>query len=242
MAEDSINEGIQQIGGGTISNSGVIAIGKGASASGANSGPLTQPQEAQRPNGPMPAGHVTILCADVESFGDPRRDHSHQLIVRKGLYDALEASFAREHIPWEICYHEDRGDGAMVLLPPEIPKRQIADLPARLAAALTLHNHTHRAEAQIRLRLAVHAGEVHRDDHGVAGTALIHAFRLLEAAPLKRGLAENPGVLALILSDWFYTNVIRHSPDCYPAAYEPTEITIKETRTKAWIRTSLGAA
>jgi class 3 adenylate cyclase len=70
---------------------------------------------------------------------------------------------------------------------------------------------------RIRLRLAVHAGEISYDDHGVAGTAVNLTFRLVEAPMFKNLLAASPGELALIASGWFFDEVVRHSPASIPA-------------------------
>ena len=45
------------------------------------------------------AVHNTILVADIERFGGHRADH-HRVAARRGLYQALEASFAKSGIPW----------------------------------------------------------------------------------------------------------------------------------------------
>jgi tetratricopeptide (TPR) repeat protein len=182
------------------------------------------------------AVHRAILCADIEQFGDRRRTHPHQLAVRDGLYTALSAAFARSGVSWQDCYHEDRGDGALILVPPDVPKNVLAcSVPRELAAALAEHNEAHDLPAQIRLRLAIHAGEIHRDAHGVTGTAINVAFRLLEAQPLKRTLADSSGVLAMIASQWFFEEVIRHDPANDPAAYRRVQISVKETQATAWI-------
>jgi hypothetical protein len=91
------------------------------------------------------------------------------------------------------------------------------------------------AEAQIRLRVALHAGEVFTDKHGAAGAALNHAFRLIEAAELRSALASSPGVLALIVSSSFYRDVVRNSPASNPGAYRRVEISVKETAATGWI-------
>lgn len=182
------------------------------------------------------AVHRAILCVDVEQFGDRRRTNPHQASVRSGLYDALRAAFARSGVPWQDCYHEDRGDGALILVPPEVPKSVLAvRVPRELAAALAEHNQTHDGRAGIRLRLAVHAGEIHRDDYGVVGTAINVAFRLLEAEQLKRALADSAGVLAVIASQWFFDEVIRHDPASGPALYRRVQVSVKETSATAWI-------
>jgi hypothetical protein len=115
------------------------------------------------------AVHRAILCVDVERFGDRRRTHPHQVTIRSGLYDALRTAFARSGVSWTDCYHEDRGDGALILVPPDVPKNLLAvSVPRELAAALVEHNQAHDRRAWIRLRLAIHAGEIHNDAYGVA--------------------------------------------------------------------------
>lgn len=183
-----------------------------------------------------PAAHRAIVCVDVEGFGDRRRTNPNQVVVRDGLYYALSRAFARSRMPWEDCYHEDRGDGALILIPSDVPKSLlVTDIPRELAAALGEHNQAHGRPERIRLRMAVHAGEIHHDAHGVAGTAINVAFRLLEAAPLKRALAGSHGVLAVIASRWFFEEVIRHTPASGPASYRRVPIVVKETRDSAWI-------
>jgi hypothetical protein len=183
-----------------------------------------------------PAVHRAIVCVDVEGFGDRRRTNPDQVVTRDGLYGALSRAFARSGMYWEDCYYEDRGDGALILVPSDVPKSLlVTDVPRELAAALSEHNRAHDRQARIRLRLAVHAGEIHHDAHGVAGTAINVAFRLLEAAPLKRALAESSGVLAVIASRWFFEEVIRHTPASSPASYRRVPIVVKETKDTAWI-------
>lgn len=183
-----------------------------------------------------PAMHHAIVCVDVEAFGDRRRTNLDQLAVRRGLYRALREAFDGSGVPWATCYYEDRGDGAFVLVPPEVPKSWLtAKLPQTLVTALHEHNDAHRAEAQIRLRLAIHAGEIHRDDYGVAGTALNFTFRLLGAEALREALSRSPGVAAVITSEWFFEEVVRHDPANHPHRYGRVEISVKETKTAAWI-------
>jgi|SRR5271157_687576 len=187
-------------------------------------------------NALAPAVHRAIVGVDVEGFGDRRRTHLDQIAVRDGLYQALEWAFTRAGIDWEQCYHEDRGDGALILVPSEVPKTLLAQgVPAELAAAAADHNLACDQRARIRLRLAMHAGEIHHDRHGVTGTAINTAFRLLEAEPLKQALRGSPGTLAVIASRWFYEEVIRHAPACAPGSWRRVRVSVKETREDAWI-------
>ena len=138
-----------------------------------------------------PATHRTILVVDVEKFGDHSRTDAQRVTIHGGLYDLLHEAFQAAGISWDSCYCEDRGDGVMVLAPPDIPKVLFSDhLPYQMASALHRYNLAHRAEERIRLRMALHAGEVTIDGNGVVSSAVNMAFRLLDAAPLKASAAE----------------------------------------------------
>jgi tetratricopeptide (TPR) repeat protein len=185
---------------------------------------------------PCPAVHRTIMVVDVERFGDRRRTNPHQVIVRDALYDVVQRALAEAGISWAACRHEDRGDGVLVLAPAQIPKAPFVEIvPGVLAAALRHHNQCHPVAEQIRLRMALHAGEVQFDRHGVTSAAVNHTFRLLDARPLKTALADSPGALALITSSWFFEDVVRHSRTVDSATFRPVWVSEKETSTAAWI-------
>jgi tetratricopeptide repeat protein len=183
-----------------------------------------------------PAEHRTILLVDVEAFSNSSRTDLDRVAVREGLYQALEQALSTSGIPWDSSHKEDRGDGVLVLARPELPKAPFTEtLPTKLAAALQRHNATHQKAERIRLRMALHAGEIHHDSHGVAGASLNLAFRLLDCPSLKDALAGSPGVLALIASEWFFDEVIKHTPAANPATYRRIKINVKETSAFAWI-------
>lgn len=190
-----------------------------------------------------PAVHRTILAVDVEGFGDPARTNADQVAVREQLYGALTKACAAADVPWDECDHEDRGDGVLVVIPPSVPKAVLTDALTRsLAAELVAHNDTNgSARRRIRLRMAIHAGEIHYDHHGVTGRAVNLAFRLLEAAELKGALGRSSSVLALAVSGWFFDEVVWQSDPDGRVAYERVRIVAKETDTVAWIRV-LGTA
>src|SRR5581483_8697541 len=88
-----------------------------------------------------PPAHRTIFCVDVEGFGDHRRTDLDQVVVRESLYASLERALDRVGIGWRECYQEDRGDGVLILVPAEIPKRLLVSrLPQELARELARHN------------------------------------------------------------------------------------------------------
>ncbi|MFI6030770.1 tetratricopeptide repeat protein [Amycolatopsis magusensis] len=186
--------------------------------------------------GPGQAVHRTIVVVDVEGFGDARRTLPHQVATRTGLYRVVVEALGAAGVLWEDCHREDRGDGVFVLVPPEYAKAPLEEvLPGALAEALRGHNGTGPAAQRLRLRGAVHAGEVVFDRHGVTSTAVTTAFRLLDAPPVKRALADSPGLVALVVSRWLFDEVVRHSAVLSPATFRPVSVAVKEVRDTAWI-------
>jgi tetratricopeptide (TPR) repeat protein len=180
------------------------------------------------------AVHRSMVLVDIEGFGDQRRTNLDQVVVRDGLYRAMRDAFGRAGIAWEDCDHEDRGDGVFVLVPAEVPKGLLAEaLPSALVMALRAYNDQHQGLERIRMRMALHAGEVRYDEHGVTGAAVNLAFRLLEAGDLKAVLASSRSVLAVIASSWFFEEVVRHGVAA--AGYCRVEVVVKETATTGWI-------
>jgi transcriptional regulator with XRE-family HTH domain len=188
-------------------------------------------------SGISPAVHRTIVCVDVEGFGDRERTNPHQAEVRKGLYRALERAFVHTGVAWQDYKPGDRGDGVLILVPPQVPKCVlVTDVLPELAAALRDHNQGRDVRSQIRLRVALHAGEVIYDSYGTTSAAVNLTYRLLDAQPLKQALAASSQALAVIASAWFFDEVIRHTPAGSPEVYERVHVTVKETNAHAWMR------
>ena len=118
-----------------------------------------------------------------------------------------------------------------ILVPAEVPKGLLVEsLPSALVTAMHAHNGTHPGEERIRLRMALHAGEVNYDAYGVTAAAVDLAFRLLDASALKAALAGSSGVLAVIALSWFFEEVVRHSAAGVAAAYRPVEVARSSNR------------
>jgi len=183
------------------------------------------------------AVHRAILIVDVENFGNPNRTNTDQLAIRDTVYKVLQQSFAKASINWAKCVTEDRGDGVLILIPPTVPKSLlVGKLPAHISEMLVQHNAECPAQVRIRLRVAIHAGEVHSDAHGYAGTSINRAFRMIETSASRRALRQSSGVVALVVSDWFYDEVVRHCPDAMPSCFRKVHVTVKESKMAAWIR------
>ncbi len=185
----------------------------------------------------LDARHVSMVVVDVERFGDAARTDADRLAVRSTLYGALERCFAGSGIPWHDCEISDHGDGVLALVPPTVAKnRLVVGLPEGLATELANHNGNCRPAVRVRLRMAVHAAEIHRDPHGHTGNGLNYAYRMLDAAAVKAALARSTGDLVLVTSEYFYRQVIRQDPAAAPDTYVRLAFRTKETSDVAWIR------
>lgn len=128
--------------------------------------PVPPLQPDRRPDGPRlrdlpPAMHTTLAAVDISGFGDPARDDATRLHLRHEMYGRLSEACEMTRVPWRGCYHEDRGDGALLIVPPGIPPAQMLDpFINHLAAVLRHYNTLASPRAQLRLRLALHHGQV----------------------------------------------------------------------------------
>jgi hypothetical protein len=155
--------------------------------------------------------HRTIVVVDVE--GSTMLTNPERALMRERLRRLLDAAFLAGGIDEEFRDPMiDRGDGALCLVRPvdEVPKTVLLTrfLPA-LAEALWRAAEEPRGEA-LRLRVALHAGDVHYDGHGAYGEDIDFACRLLDAPVVKRSLKNSPDPLVLVVSSEIYRTVVRH--------------------------------
>jgi len=192
----------------------------------------------------VPLSVVSQLCAmfavDIAGYTD--RDEEIQLHLRGALYDMLRSAFDASGIPWTRCQRQDRGDGVLIIIPPDIPPHcLVSPLLGQLGNQLRSHNRIVTASAQMQLRSATHLGSVYRDGHGFAGEDLNLLCRMLDARPLRRALAASGADLALIVSDHFYETVIRRRPSLTdPTAFRSLRTVVKRTSVHAWIHVAAG--
>jgi hypothetical protein len=192
---------------------------------------------AARPPAPPTDGQQCALFAvDIAGFTGPGRDDDIRRYLHEELYELLQKAFDGSGIPWADCFHEDRGDGALVIVPPAMACKGIIDpLPERLRGLIRRHNHVSCQAAGIQLRVAAHIGPVEHDGHGFVGSDINMLFRMLEARPLKQALAGSSAELALIVSDYMYRSLVcRHPTLVDPDAFRPVRFQVKATRARAW--------
>lgn len=185
------------------------------------------------------AQHYAILVADIEKFGS--RSNPVQAWLRERLYELLEGALDEAGIDHRAEPRpSDRGDGVFWLLPGSVPK---IDLTGRfvdlLQAGLRAHARTSNDEGALRLRAALHFGEVAWDGRGWVGEDLNTACRIVDLQALRDALsAGQRSGLALAVSDEWYRGVIRHEyPETDSGAYRAVRFDAKEIKgARVWIR------
>jgi hypothetical protein len=186
-----------------------------------------------------------LFAIDIAGFNGTRRDEDIQLYLHRSLYDMMESAFDSSGVPWRDCVHEDRGDGALIVIPPTIATAGLVHpLPDKLLALVRRHNRVSCGAARIQLRLAAHIGPVHHDGHGFVGHDVNLLCRMLDAASFRKVLRTSGAEIAFIASDYLHENIIARRPSLAgPTAFQPLTVRAKETRTRAWTFTlGTGAA
>ncbi|ONI78139.1 hypothetical protein ALI144C_31555 [Actinosynnema sp. ALI-1.44] len=184
---------------------------------------------------PVPE-HWSIVVMDI--VGSGRWDDRTQLCARTALERIVRAAVRSAGIPWRKLAVEDRGDGMILFVPASTSKADLIDpLIPRLAAILGEYNRVICAASRIRLRVAVHAGEVLRSPSGWVGTDINLACRLVNSEPLYRELTRVPRAdVVLVVSDVIHQGVIRHGyRGITPSGYRAVHVVSKEVDTHAWV-------
>src|ERR1700745_1837660 len=133
--------------------------------------------------------------------------------LRNKTYELFEAALRKAGI--DSCHHDrfvDRGDGILALIHPvdQAPKAVVLNRAVPMLSRLladyndSLPRHSQQ-QRQLRMRVVMHAGEVHYDANGCFGEALDVAFRLLDAPHVKKALPETASPLVLVVSSAIYT-------------------------------------
>jgi hypothetical protein len=172
--------------------------------------------------------HRSILAVDIER--STIRTNPIKGELRAQTYRLLQEAMTFAGI--EVRHREsfiDRGDGVLALIRPtdEVPKTfLLSRVVPELARLVVDYNLSLPAETWqqrgIRLRVVVHAGEVHYDGRGFFGEALDVAFRLLDAQPVKARLRKVAAPLVMVVSEEIYQGVVLHQYDRLdPGEYSP---------------------
>ncbi|MFB4195396.1 hypothetical protein [Streptomyces carpaticus] len=165
--------------------------------------------------------------------------------IRAALSGALRASLAHSGVDWDACLRQDLGDGLRVVAPAGTPKASLVHpLIHELAVRLRAHNRLAAEPAQVRVRLALHAGDVHLGPDGTAvGRPLEVLARLLDAEPARAALAgDRRETVAALLSQHFHEETVcQGRPGIDPASFHQVAVRHKEFTAPGWLHLPGGA-
>lgn len=178
--------------------------------------------------------NCTIVYTDVVGFAAVSRRDFDRLVVRRASTDMTKAALAPF---WNACSVGDRGDGLLIVVPPDIPTLTVLEpLLTVLPGELTKHNNSHGEPVRVQLRVAVDVGPIVADTMGVSGEAIIHAARMLEAPEFKQAMTDAGTSLGMIVSGFVYDIAIKHGTNPLdPAGFAEVQVKVKESEMPAWM-------
>jgi hypothetical protein len=182
-----------------------------------------------------------IVVADIERWSS--RDSHMQKNLRQRLREVLNRAFTESGLPWQewadaAASAADRGDGLLIMIPPDVSIVRLLDPFAdRLAVALRHDRDLHSERARMRLRLAIHDGEVLAEGSGWAGHDVIEACRLVDAEPLRQALRDEPEAdVAVIVSERVHRAAVRDGyGSIRPETFTKVDVVVKTFQSCAWI-------
>ncbi len=156
-----------------------------------------------------------IVALDIEN--STSRPDPVKAELRTMLYELFDAALRSAGVgARRRDRFTDRGDGLLALIDPADEALLVPLVIPVFSQLLASYNaslpHPGGADHQLRVRVVLHAGNVHDDNNGYFGEALDAAFRLLDAPRVKTALKAAPGPLLLVVSSDLYAAVAPDDP------------------------------
>ena len=195
----------------------------------------------QRPAGPL---YRSIIAFDLEE--STLRTNPVKGELRRVMYDLLGHSLEAVSVTGDRLEQlTDRGDGVLVLIRPhdEVPKTVLLDRLIPVLATLLAEYNAQAAQPALRMRLrvVVHAGEVHLDQRGCYGAAIDVAIRLLDSQRVKRALKQAAAPLVLVISDEIHSGIVCHGY-VNASTYFPIWARVGKRRHRGWVHVPVPVA
>ncbi|WP_217544614.1 hypothetical protein [Streptomyces sp. GbtcB6] len=175
------------------------------------------------------------FIVNVDAQGSGLLSDTEKPEMRRRLYDVTGTAFEQAGIRPPRLYQEDRGDGILSVLAPDVP-------PARVVGEWVQQLHQNLRESNrdlrkpLRLRVGLHIGRVTADAYGRSGRAVDLACRLCDCGTAKAILKAADGApLVVIASDRVHEDfVLPGGRWVDPEHYRRHDVELKEGRTTAW--------
>ena len=117
----------------------------------------------------MPAEpvHRTILVLDIVEFAHPQRTDPARLRLREQLYELIHLTLTAAGVDPGQVPRVDLGDGVIILLDPQLAAARVVEaVTGQLRPSLAALNRRAPGRERLRLRVALHRGEVLIDPTG----------------------------------------------------------------------------
>lgn len=175
------------------------------------------------------------FIVNVDAQGSGLLSDTEKPEMRRRLYEVTNAAFTQAGIRAPRLYQEDRGDGILSVLAPDVPpKRVVGEWLEYLYQNLRQLNRD--LVKPLRLRVGLHIGPVTADAHGRSGRAVDLACRLGDCDTAKAILkAADGSPLVVVASDRLYEDIVLAGGRWVePGHYRRHEVELKEGRRAAW--------
>jgi class 3 adenylate cyclase len=180
--------------------------------------------------------YFSIVAFDIERLAADSRtvpDATHERV-----FALVEEALAASMIPADEVHAGECGDGGFLLIGAGVAKSDIGESFIRnLNTGLHRHAFLTGRPTDIRLRVALHAGDVARDARGWVGNELNTAFRLVDAPALRAAMtAADKAHMAVVVSWTWYDAVVWHQRGGIDrSTYRRVPLDLRDKRTTAWI-------
>jgi hypothetical protein len=178
-----------------------------------------------------------LMMVDIVRYNDGHAARNAE--KQRALIDLLNGAATEVGLGRSQWLMQRHGDSELAILP---SGHQEAVLFTQFADALSRrladYNRDRTAAGQVRLRMAIHRGDVARSEAGFAGAAPGIVARLVDCTPLRTATVRLPGSpLAVAVSDELFRAVVLGGWGYLPAeAFVEAEVREKELHSRAWLR------
>ncbi|WP_051742730.1 hypothetical protein [Kitasatospora sp. MBT66] len=181
-----------------------------------------------------------VLVVDIEAYSG--RPYWVQQAVQERLDRALDHACGRAGVDRGRCEAQDRGDGQLLLLPPDVDEaKALPGLVLGLRDALHTLNRAPGTAGRLRIRAALAQGGVQRAALGYVARAVETACRLLDCEHARSALKDTPDTdLALVVADDLFADAFAAGAGGLPVdAFTSITVAVpaKRFKTKAWLGT-----
>jgi hypothetical protein len=124
-----------------------------------------------------------------------------------------------------------------------VPRTVLLDRLIPVLATLLAEYNAQAAQPALRMRLrvVVHAGEVHLDKRGCYGAAIDVAIRLLDSQRVKKALKQAAAPLVLVISDEIHSGIVCHGY-VDASTYFPIWARVGKRRHRGWVQVPVPVA